>query len=198
MSLEGKPVTLAEANTFVKKVHRHHAPTTGHRFSLGVQQDGELVGVAICGRPVARALGQMEWLEVLRVATDGTPNACSYLYGAAARAGVAMGYKRYRIFTYTLESESGASLRAAGWVPDKTVRGREWDTPSRRRTIRTPVQTENKVRWLAASPPPVVAACERCQGTKVVLDLLGRTGPCLCVPRPEVGDTAWIIRGEGS
>ena len=52
-------------------------------------------------------------LEVTRLCTDGTKNACSFLYGKAARAAFALGYRR--IGTYTLPDEGGASLRAAGW-----------------------------------------------------------------------------------
>ena len=109
-------VELAEANDFVEKIHRHHNPEPGHRFSLGVGDD-QLRGVAICGRPKAgHSLDQRLTLEVLRVATDGSRNACSYLYAAAARCGESMGFPV--VITYTLERESGASLRACGWWPE--------------------------------------------------------------------------------
>jgi len=51
-------------------------------------------------------------VEVTRVATDGTPNACSLLYAAAWQAAKALGYRT--LLTYTQKGESGASLRAAG------------------------------------------------------------------------------------
>lgn len=143
------PCTLTEANAFVGQEHRHHPPTVGHRFSLGVaDEEGTLRGVAIAGRPKARGFCQRTVLEVVRVATDGCANACSHLYGAVARAAVAMGYERSNVITYTLASEPGTSLRAAGWVQDAEVKGRSWDTPSRRRTDNHP--TVDKRRWRAA------------------------------------------------
>lgn len=106
-------VELADANAFVDLLHRHHTPIQGHRFSLGAQDDtGKLRGVAIVGRPVG-GQHQRDWLEVTRLCTDGTSNACSFLYGAAARAGRALGY--LRIQTYILAEEPGVSLKAAGW-----------------------------------------------------------------------------------
>ena len=107
---------LSEANALVAQWHRHHQPSQGHRFSLGVaDSDGTWHGAAIIGRPVARLAGSPRAvLEVVRLVTDGTYNTCSILYAAAARAGAAMGYER--IQTYILDSETGASLRASGWT----------------------------------------------------------------------------------
>ena len=127
--LELQPVTLAEANAFVAKHHRHHKPVTGHNFSIGCIADGRLVGVAIVGRPVSRYLDNGLTLEVNRLCTDGTKNACSMLYAAAWRAARAMGY--HKIITYTLDTENGASLRAAGWNFTGLAGGKRW-TGSRR------------------------------------------------------------------
>ena len=80
-----RPVSLAEANNFVKEHHRHHKPVRGHKFSLGCMDEEHLAGVAIVGRPVSRYLDDGMTLEVNRLCTDGTRNACSFLYGAAAR-----------------------------------------------------------------------------------------------------------------
>ena len=66
------PVSLAEANAFVAQHHRHHKPVTGHKFSIGCTADGQLVGVAIVGRPVSRYLDDGQTLEVNRLCTDGT------------------------------------------------------------------------------------------------------------------------------
>ena len=118
-------VELAEANAFVQARHRHHKPVRGHRFSLGASRDDQLVGVAICGRPVARAVDQKNVLEVLRCCTDGTKNACSYLYGKAARLAKELGFKR--IQTYILDEESGKSLEAAGWTRGYTTKGGNWN-----------------------------------------------------------------------
>lgn len=88
MKLSVVPIELAEANAFVTKHHRHHRAVVGHRFSLGAAAGGKIVGVAIVGRPVARG-NQDGWtVEVNRVATDGEANCCSFLYGAARKAGV--------------------------------------------------------------------------------------------------------------
>ena len=91
-----KPMSLADANRFVAEHHRHHKPVRGHKFSLGCMANGRLAGVAIVGRPVSRYLDDGLTLEVNRLCTDGTKNACSFLYGAAARAAKVLGYHRDR------------------------------------------------------------------------------------------------------
>jgi hypothetical protein len=139
------PITYAQACEFVDNLHRHHRRPQGWKFGIGLQDGEKLVGVAMCGRPVARGLDNGLTLEVTRLCTDGTEHACSMLYGACRRAAKAMGYKR--VVTYILENEPGTSLKAAGWTVSGEVRGREWDTPSRRRGAM--LQTENKVRWEA-------------------------------------------------
>ena len=150
------PLELAEANRLVAMWHRHHQPSQGHRFSLGVvDNDGHLHGAAIVGRPVARLAGSpRDVLEVVRLVTDGTPNACSILYAAAARAGLAMGYRR--IQTYILEEETGTTLRAAGWTNHGTAGGGQWKhTDGKPR--RTDQPTGMKSRWaksLATRPDP--------------------------------------------
>lgn len=146
VKLHTVPVTLAEANEFVKLFHRHHGPTVSHKWSIGIaDESGTLRGVAICGRPVARGLDDGTVLEVNRLATDGCPNACSALYAACRRVAKTMGYTK--VITYILESEPGTSLKAAGWVQVAVVKGRSWDTPSRRREDDHP--TVNKTRWEA-------------------------------------------------
>ena len=80
-----KPLTLKQANILVTSLHRHHKPAVGHRFSLGLEKDGQLVGACIVGRPVSREISQYNVAEVTRLVTDGTKMACSMLYGAAAR-----------------------------------------------------------------------------------------------------------------
>ena len=143
------PLELSEANTLVALWHRHHQPSQGHRFSLGVVDgDGNLHGAAIIGRPVARMAGApRDVLEVVRLVTDGTPNACSILYAAAARAGQAMGYRR--IQTYILEEERGTSLVAAGWTNEGAAGGGQWKhTDGKPR--RTDQPTGMKTRWAKA------------------------------------------------
>lgn len=139
------PLELAEANALVGAHHRHHKPAVGHRFSLGVMTDtGLVVGAAVCGRPVARLISDRDALEVVRCVTDGTPNACSALYGAAARVAKAQGY--LKIQTYVLEEETAVSLRAAGWVYDGASPGGQWvHTDGRPR--RTDQPNTPKGRW---------------------------------------------------
>jgi len=125
-TLHVRPIELRDANEFVGRLHRHHQPVQGHRFSISAWLGDKCVGVAIIGRPVARLAGSpLEVLEVTRLCTDGTPHACSILYAAAARAGVAMGYKR--IQTYILETEPGTSLKAAGWTCEGEAGGGQWN-----------------------------------------------------------------------
>ncbi len=133
MSLRLVPVDWETICRFTSEWHRHHKPPTGWKFGTGVADDDDVLrGVASVGRCVAAAFNDGMTLEVNRTATDGYPNANSMLYGAAARATFAMGYRR--LVTYTQEGESGSSLKAAGWhiVAQRPAR-KGWDTPSRRR-----------------------------------------------------------------
>lgn len=118
------PVSLKDANAFVAEHHRHHKPVVGHKFSIGCMRAGRLVGVAIVGRPVSRYLDDGLTLEVNRLCTTGEKNACSMLYSAAARAAKAIGYRK--IITYTLDTEPGTSLRAAGWSCAGPAGGKRW------------------------------------------------------------------------
>ena len=125
------PIDLASANAFVANFHRHHGKVVGHKFSLAAELDGVIVGVVIVGRPVSRMRDDGMTLEVTRLCTDGARNACSFLYGAAARAAFALGYKR--IGTYILASESGTSLTAAGWRMIGQTSGGSWSRQDRPR-----------------------------------------------------------------
>lgn len=137
------PLDLAEANAFVREHHRHHREVVGHKFSIGAALGDKIVGAVIVGRPVARMRDDGLTLEVTRLVTDGTRNACSFLYGAAARAAFALGYAR--IGTYTLNTESGVSLRASGWKLIGERRGGSWSQPSRPRVDKHP--TQRKLLW---------------------------------------------------
>lgn len=139
------PCDLDEANVFVREHHRHHLAVVGHKFSLACVVGERICGVCIVGRPVSRRLDNGLTLEVTRVATDGTKNACSALYGAARRAAFALGYKR--LVTYTLPSESGGSLRGAGWKLIGEAGGGSWSRLNRPRVDKAPM--EGKLRWEA-------------------------------------------------
>lgn len=129
------PMDLEGANEFVLRHHRHHKPVVGHKFSIGAAMGLDLVGVVIVGRPVSRGRDDGLTLEVTRLCTDGTKNACSFLYGAAARATFALGYER--IGTYIRQDEPGTSLTAAGWRLVGETPGRSWNFPSRPRKDKT-------------------------------------------------------------
>ena len=142
MSLRIVPVRWGDACAFIAEHHRHHKPPQGWMFGVGVADDGRLCGVATVGRPVARMLQDGTTLEVARCCTDGTKNAASMLYAACWRAARAMGYER--LITYTLATETGTSLLAAGFRVVGQVAGRSWSCPSR------PRETPNlgdKLRW---------------------------------------------------
>lgn len=150
------PLSLRAANAFVLAHHRHHRPVQGGKFSLAValdESDGaapehRIVGVAIVGRPVARHLDDGRTLEVTRLCTDGTPNACSKLYAAACRAARALGYNR--LITYTLPAEGGASLRASGWRLLGLRGGGNWNRERRPRQDTPAALRGPKLLWEAA------------------------------------------------
>lgn len=143
MSLELSPCTLREARAFVAQWHRHHRAPQGGLFAVAAVASAEVVGVAIVGKPVARMLNDGWTAEVTRLASLGTHNVCSLLYGACWRAARALGYRR--LVTYTLQSEGGASLRAAGWTLIGQAGGGSWSRRDRPRVDTHPLQT--KLRW---------------------------------------------------
>jgi len=138
------PVTLTDAMLFVGRHHRHHLPPQGGLFAVGVAQGEEVVGVVIVGRPVARRTQDGWTAEVTRLCVvDGVKNACSKLYAAAWRGCRALGYRR--LITFTLDSEPGTSLRAAGWKEVGSTPGKSWSVPSRPRIDKHPLQT--RIKW---------------------------------------------------
>jgi hypothetical protein len=144
--LHVRPATLAQLNEAVTILHRHHKPVQGHRFSLLVKDDAGIVrGACSVGRPVSRELDPYMIAEVTRLVTDGTYNACSILYAAAARACAAMGFKR--IQTYILDSEPGTSLKASGWVLDGHTSGGDWNHGTHKNR-RTDQPQGPKQRWV--------------------------------------------------
>ena len=152
-----KPISLKQANDFVEINHRHHRKTAGHKWSIGCYSDERLIGVTIVGRPLSRYFDDGKTVEVLRLCTDGTYNACSKLYSRCARIAKDMGYTK--IITYILENETGTSLKASGWVcEDSSCGGGSWLNCKRRENERHEVQLslfdekplypiEKKQRW---------------------------------------------------
>jgi hypothetical protein len=144
------PMTRGSAQNFVEKHHRHNTPPVGDIFRVGLEYEGQIVGVAMAGRPVARKLDDGRTLEVLRVCVlDSAPKgACSKLYRACQRAAAALGYER--LLTYTLATESGASLRGAGWLMDASLPpARRWIRSDGAPRARQATEGQIKIRWLA-------------------------------------------------
>jgi len=144
--LELQPITLREASAFIKRHHRHHRPPQGAKFSIGVSDGERVVGVVVVGRPVSRHLDNGWTAEVTRCCTDGTKHAASKLYAAAWRAARAMGYKK--LITYTLASENGTSVKAAGWRIVGEAGGGSWSRTDRPRIDTHPIG--QKMLWEAA------------------------------------------------
>lgn len=142
-----QPITFREACAFIRKHHRHHKPPQGHLFSVAVNDGEKVVGVVVIGRPVARMLQDGFTAEVTRCCTDDTPHVASKLYGAAWRAARALGYRR--LITYTLATEAGTSVRAAGWREVGKAGGGQWSRPSRHRVEST--TDGQKVLWERAA-----------------------------------------------
>lgn len=79
------PMSLGKANEFVDRLHRHHVAVHRDKYRVGAEVNGKIVGVVQVGRPVSRHLDDGKTLEVVRLCTDGTKDACSFLYSRAAR-----------------------------------------------------------------------------------------------------------------
>lgn len=116
------PVTRSQAQAFIGRHHRHNIPSISSVFNIGLECGGELIAVAMVGIPKARMLMDGKTLEITRTCVrDRIKNANSMLYGACVRAAAALGWDQ--LITYTLPSESGASLKAAGWKLDEGTFG---------------------------------------------------------------------------
>jgi len=140
------PIHIKQANEYVKEHHRHNKPVLSAKISIGAEKDGQLVGVALAGRPISRHLDNGKTLEVYRVCTDGTFNATSFLYSRVKKIAQLMGYEK--IITYTLQSESGSSLKAIGATIDKNVEHtNQWGNNTRKREYQA-VCEQLKFRWV--------------------------------------------------
>lgn len=137
------PITRDEANAFIGAHHRHLGHVAGHLFAIAAAVENHIVAVATVGRPKARLNQDGLTCELTRLASDGTPNACSFLYRRAWRAAQAMGF--HRMLTYTLPQESGASLRAAGFKLLGQRGGGSWSRSHRPRVDTHPLQP--KLAW---------------------------------------------------
>ena len=151
MKLQVVPMTLREANDFVVNFHRHNTRTArnGGKFAIGASYNGQLVGIAIVGNPISATFMDGFTAEILRTCTrpDAPRNTNSFLYGACWRVWRAMG--GMKLITYTLQTESGASLRGAGWKICGEVKPTEkgWRKNDHLSRIWQPVMGQLKFRW---------------------------------------------------
>jgi len=154
--IELRPLSLKETNTRVSEWHRHHKPVRGHKFAVGAFVGGEIAGVAIVGRPSARALDDGLTFELTRLATpeNAVPHVASKLIAACWRAARAMGVRK--MVSYTRADEPGTCYRAAGWEPVAKVNGREWPgeaTDQKRARLFLPgfrkqaTEVVDRIRW---------------------------------------------------
>jgi hypothetical protein len=143
------PLSLKEANEFVTKYHRHNKKCAGHKWSVGAIYQGKLVGVIIVGRPVARKLDNRFTLEVNRncVLDNAPKGTCSFLYAKAIKIWQSMGGKK--LITYTLNTESGSSLRAVDFNKETTVQTFKKNTgwTTRENRVWQKVQSIPRIRW---------------------------------------------------
>ena len=148
-------MSFARAADFVRRHHTHNAAPTAWRYGAAIVNGSTLLGVVMIGNPVACGLMGRGTVEVNRLCIRrDVPrtlawNACSQLYGWAAREAEVRGFER--IVTYTRADEEGGSLRAAGWNRDAQVRGRSWSSPTRPRIDLAPLI--DKHRWSRALKP---------------------------------------------
>jgi hypothetical protein len=147
MNLTVIPVSLAHSKAFIALHHRHHKLLRFHKYSIGVAKQDKLVGVYIVNRPVNVHIDDGRTLEVARLCTDGTNNACSFLLSRAAQAAKALGYQRIQTYTEeeTLKSH-GASIWASGWLYSHLSKGGTWNHRCRPRTDKH--STGNKFCWV--------------------------------------------------
>jgi len=139
-----RPITFKQASIFINLHHRHHNATVGCKFCIGLYENEQIIGCAVCGRPVSRFLDDGLTCEINRVCVlEGYKNACSKLYGACCRIAKNMGYKK--VITYTLQSENGASLKASNFICEGQAGGTHW---TGKRDKGQNIPKEMKKRWI--------------------------------------------------
>ena len=159
-----------KAKKFIKKHHAHNPPPPGWIFGYAVLNGRDVCGIVWVGRPIARRLNAFKVIEINRncvrrdLPSALVKHACSMLYGAAVREAEKRGYET--AITYTLVSEPGTTLKAAGFTraPKPTREGDTWDKPGRRRKQKSP--TEAKWKWTRELNPPNEARRELQQREK--------------------------------
>jgi hypothetical protein len=136
------PISFRQACDFINEHHRHHMAPQGMKFALGISNGQKLVGVLTAGRPISRHRDDGLTLEITRLCVNGAYiHLCSKLYAAARRIAREMGYQT--LITYTLDEESGASVRASGFQFDSKSPGGTWSSNSRSRVDKHPTGLKN-------------------------------------------------------
>ena len=174
MTLRAVPLTREEANAFIIANHRHHGRVTSHRFIVGAERDGELVGCAVVECPNAPRWNGGRLAEVTRLCADGSKNVCSLLYAKCSRLAREWGFER--LVTYILLEEPGTSLVASGWVLEDVTAGGTRNRPSRPRVDKSP--TCPKQRWAplwCAKPEPDAAERLKLTAELAIARVFGRT-----------------------
>lgn len=173
--LHTEVISFEQAAAYVTAYHRHNRAPVGHIFSIGCYYDGVLVGVAMCGRPVARSLDKDRTLEVYRVCTRGQADACTKLYGACQQLARARGYAK--LITYTRQSETAGTVRGANFVLAKAhAGGARWSGQRQRRRRSGHTNQEPKQRWeFDLQPGPLFVQPGR-DGSQVLVHESNRPG----------------------
>ena len=149
-------IDLAEANRFISLHHRHSLPLKpiNVKFIIGLKSNDELVGVSILGRPVNRYLDNNDTIEIRRLATNGIKNGCSFLLARSCELAFSIGYNK--IITYTLDIESGSSLKGCGFqISHKSKSNGKWkrngSTIQTRLDGKELIPSQNKLCWFKDS-----------------------------------------------
>lgn len=158
-----KPITIKRANEFIEKNHRHHRPTarnTGRWALAAYDLNNKMVGAVIAGNPVSATYMDGVTIELTRLCVhESAPKGtCSFLISRCCSIWKMMGGEK--IITYTLASETGASLRGAGWTLAATVKPhKRWLNKTKSDGIARAdlhVYTVSKYRWERILKEPAI------------------------------------------
>lgn len=141
--MEAFPISREVAKAFIRANHSHNGPPVGDKFRVGARVNGELVAVAVGGRPSSRHLDDGLTIEIVRCCTLRYKNAASFCEGRILSMAASNGFRL--AISYTLENEVGASLKATGFRRTELGKGGSWSRAGRVREDKAP--TTPKWRW---------------------------------------------------
>lgn len=147
MSFKVIPISIKDANAFVIRHHRHNSKVRAAKYCIAALKNNTIVGVLVASIPNSRLLNDRLTIEFVRVCTDGTKNAISFLVSKGRRIAQSMGYQK--IITYTLQEEYGASMKASGFIIEyKQKRINNWNNAhGRQRETLLLFENKLKCRW---------------------------------------------------